>query len=127
MPEGRDGCGVWANTGTWVENRTEDTHVDIGLPGGYVPGQDPIIAPAGGYVVNHCVVDVDEVITILPDPPLAGLHDLLTARGLNPAMVSKVWSLDTNAEFLRGEKHMAYSIAWTQYTTYCATLLNSMI
>jgi hypothetical protein len=94
FPEGRDSLGIWANT---PSDRTDCgcLHFDIGLPNGFVSGQDPVLSPASGRIVKVYSVGSErgsegQVITIEPDPPLAGMERMLSSAAIDPSSVDRI-------------------------------------
>lgn len=104
FPEGYDSLGVWSNT---PSDRTDCgcLHFDIGLPAGFVSGQDPVLSPARGRIVKVYSVDSDrgsegQVITIEPDPPLAGVEQIVSSAGFDSSSVERI------------EFHLAHVTPW---------------
>jgi hypothetical protein len=92
FPEENDSPGVWANQNTGaIDSRT--THFDVTLPIGYIPGNDVVISPASGRIVEVYSVGEGEgqVITIEPFPPLEGIDDLALLKGLNLSDIQTVY------------------------------------
>jgi hypothetical protein len=95
FPEGYESLGVWANINTGAED-SSDTHFDVGLPNNHVVGKDQIISPASGTIVEVYSIEEPwgyggEVLTIEPDPPLAGIDELMVRHDIDPSLVDKVW------------------------------------
>jgi len=88
FPEEFTGAGVAAN------HPGEGLHFDVGIPMGFVAEQDAIISPASGNIIEHYFPgngDEGECITILPEPPLQGIDELVRSLGYDPTDVSFVY------------------------------------
>lgn len=93
FPEGDDGC-VWSSLNIGApDSRT--THFDVCPPPGFVSGQDPVVAPASGRIVEVYWVgeggEGGQVITIEPDPPLRGVEEMVSSAGLDPSQIWMVY------------------------------------
>jgi len=94
FPEGYDSVGVWANQNSGAID-SRNTHFDVALPAQYLSGQDIVLSPAAGKIIEVYSVGENgeggQVVTIQPYPPLDGIKELALANGLDPDKIIKIF------------------------------------
>jgi hypothetical protein len=67
-------------------------HFDVGIPLNLIPGEGDVLAPVSGTIFRYVKIDdgTGDYIVIRPDPPLAGLDELVAELGHNPSEIFDV-------------------------------------
>jgi hypothetical protein len=96
FPEGFTSPGVWSNrnTGRGILEMNFDIHFDICLPYNFAAGEDEVLSPISGEIVNIYAPGGDASegygITIVPDNPIQGIEDLAKSIGYEMKNVESV-------------------------------------